>query len=156
MFLATTWAVVALATSGADVEPDFLTRVERTPLHYNGKPFHRIEKDEAGNVVLLRLDEMRLTSEDFRAIAAIGSLRSLSLRRTNVADRDLEHLTKLRSLKSLILTATEISDEAVPSLAKLPSLRSLCLGNVCISPEAIGELKKQRPSLALGYYQRKP
>lgn len=156
MFLATTWAVVALATSGGDVSPDFLTRVERTELRVNGKPINRVEKDDQGNIIHLWLDGMRLTSEDVRAIATIASLQRLSLRRTNVADGDLEHLQNLKSLKSLVLTGTEISDDAIPSVARIPSLRSLCLGDVRISPEAISELKKQRPGLSLGYSQRKP
>jgi hypothetical protein len=155
MFLATTLAVLTLATPGADVAPDFLTRVERSELLVNDKAVDRVEKDEQGNIIRLRLDGMRLTSDDFRAIATIDSLQALSLRRTNVSDDDLAPLENLKSLRSLILTSTEVSDHAVPAIAKIPSLRSLCLGDVRISAEAVAELKEQRPRLLLGYSQRK-
>lgn len=156
MFLATLFALLALGDSGRQVEPDFLTRVERTELLVNGKPSPRVEKDAGGAIVLLRLDGMRLSHDDYSRIATISTLRGLSLRGTNVADEDLHSLHKLTQLTGLVLTNTDVSNAAVDELLLISGLRSICLGNVRITPEAIRYFKLQRPKLSLGYSQRQP
>jgi hypothetical protein len=156
MPLTITLAVFAFATIGNEVDGDLLTLIERTPLVVNGQPAARVEKDEEGNIIRLRLDGMRLTQDDFRAVGKITSLRWLSLRGTNVAGDDLDHLQNLHRLENVVLTATGVTDEAVAGIAAITSLRSVCLGNVPMTPEAVHRLKKLRPRLAIGYYQRRP
>lgn len=148
----TMMALAAVPTSNAD---KFINRVENTELLINGRKYQRVTRDANGDVIYLRLDNMRLSAADFRVIGDIESLQVLSLRRTNVADENLRCLRELKHLRALILTSTEVSDAAVDEVLRMDELRSTCLGDVLITPDAIANLKAKRPKLAIGYSPRK-
>lgn len=152
-------ALVALAASphlpeGCD-EAYFLAHVERTEYVINGRTLQRVSKDGAGQVTRLNLDGMELSEADFRALANVHSLQSLSLRRTNVTDDQIALLRRLPALRSLVLNSTEISDAAIRHLADFPALRTLCVSDVPVNPQAIAELKQRRGNLGVGYSPRR-
>jgi len=149
------WAVLLAASpQQRDELANFIGGIERTPLLINGRPHERVQRD-AGEVVSLSLDGMRLAADDFRLIGSLPSLRRLSLLRSNVTDKDLAQLRGLTKLEGIVLTNTEVSDKAIDELARLPALRSCCLGNVRITPAGIEKLKTHFPKLSLGYSERK-
>jgi hypothetical protein len=161
MIAALSLTAILLTAWVDDPGADFLARVEKDQwLDSDGKPMPRILRDDQGNVDTLHLAGMKLSADDFAAIARLKSLRHLDLYRTNVRDADLRQLRELSHLVGLNLTSTEVTDSAIDEIVKLDSLRTLCLGNVAITPEAVARLKehfRDRPKrLELGYFQRKP
>jgi hypothetical protein len=140
---------------------DLIQRAQDTPRKLSdGTLQNRVEKDDAGHVTRLVLDEMQLTADDFAEIGKLEHLRRISLFRTSTTDADLKQLQKCRALQGVVLTSTEVTDAAINSLLELQQLQSVCLGDVRISPEAIARLKaetsKRDQRLSLGYSQRKP
>lgn len=147
-------ALLCLTTN--PIEPDLIKRVQAVQAVGGSE---RLTKDDAGNIVRLRLDDMTLSAADFAAIGRIASLQSLSLNKTNVTDKDLRQLQHLKHLRWLALSSTEITDEAVAEIAQLPALKTLCLGSVKVTPAAIDHLKETFEAdgrkLSLGYSQRR-
>jgi hypothetical protein len=145
-----------LCLTSNEAQPDLLKRVQAVQAIGGSE---RITKDDAGNIVRLRLDEMTLSAADFAAIGRMASLQSLSLNKTNVTDKDLRQFQNLEHLRWLALSSTEITDDAMAEIAQLPALKTLCLGSVKVSPAAIDRLKEAFEAdgrkLSLGYSQRR-
>lgn len=145
----------------AIVESDFLARVEQTELlNSAGNTVSRIERNAAGEITMLRLDDMTLLEEDCEAIGRIESLERLVLFRCPVTDADLDRIGELPNLQSLNLTSTEISDASLSEFASgYPQLHYLCLGNVAVSPEAVERMQREfeahERELSLGYSRRR-
>lgn len=152
-------AVVAGLMLSADTEADFIAKVEQSELIVNGKSAERVVRDREGNVIRLRLDRMRLSSDDFEALEHLTSLENLWLWGVNVTDDDLQHLKKLPHLRGMSLTRTDVTDAAVDVLLEFPALRTLCLGEVNVTPEAVARLKDgfaaRDQRFLLGYSQRR-
>ena len=149
--------LTALAAAG---EETLLEVAERSPIFLSdGTTINRIERDERGEVVRLRLDQMHLSAAQYAAIGNLPHLRQLNLYKANVSSDDLQFLSRLDKLESLNLSGTEITNDAIKEIVKLPELRTVCLGNVAITPEAVTTLKThfsaRGRTLALGYSQRK-
>ena len=160
----TTIAILSASfvAAGQEADPniEFVLRVEASKLlTTRGKELPRIERDTEGNIIMLRLDRMKLSPADFAATGRLAKLRRLSLAFTNTADNDLKQLRGLSQLEFMSLTGTEISDNAVDELVQLPSLKTLCLGDVNVAPAAVARLqahfKNQNKRFSLGYSQRK-
>jgi hypothetical protein len=147
----------AILTAGSDASLDaFLVRVEATawPTAVRKVP-PRIERDDEGTIVGLRLDGVKLRPGDIQVISTLTHLVRLSLNRTAVKDEELKQLATLRSLRSLTLNNTSIGDRGIEALAEFPNLRWLCLGGVEASPQSVRALKDKRGELQLGYFQSK-
>jgi Leucine Rich repeat len=146
----------AILPAGADSLDAFLVRVKATawPVQTKTAPA-RIERDDVGNIVGLRLDGVRLQPGDIEQITSFTHLDRLSLNRTTINDDDLRKLATLRKLRSLTLNNTSIGDKGVEALADFPNLRRLCLGGVKATHQSVRELKAKRKELQLGYVQSK-
>jgi Leucine Rich Repeat (LRR) protein len=149
----------AVGEASAAAMSTFLARVDATPWPANaaGKvPTNlppRIERDDDGNVIRLRLDGMQLSKADLGALVLFDHLKELSLSDTNIKDEQIPQLAALRELQWLRLNHTDIGDDGAKALASVPKLSSLCLGGVRASREAVNDLKKAKPKLSLGYYR---
>jgi Leucine Rich Repeat (LRR) protein len=147
--------LIVRASNDASLDA-FLVRVEATPWPIETtKVPARVELDDDGNIVGLRLDGVQLTSEDIERITTLAHLERLSLNRTGVKDADLKKLATLRHLRAITLNQTGIGDEGIAALAEFPSLRTLCLGGVKATPQAVRALKAKNKRLQLGYFQSK-
>jgi hypothetical protein len=145
---------VITAASNDESLAAFLVRVEATPWPTETtKVPTRVERDDDGNVVGLRLDGVQLSSSDIEQITALTHLDRLSLNRTAVKDEDLKKLARLSHLRAITLNHTGIGDEGVAALAEFRSLRTLCLGGVKATPQAVRALKAKNRRLQLGYFQ---
>lgn len=152
-----TLSSLVLLTLG-DPGADLIARAQSSEQLSSDLRVPRVVKDDEGSIVGLRLDGMRLSEDEFKALGRMTTLRSIGLNKTNIVDADLKHLQGLTKLQSLALNSTELSDAAVEDLANLPALKTLCLGSVRISPAAIERLKDlfraQDRRLSLGYSSR--
>lgn len=139
----------------------FLDRVEvakRGP--FGGKP-KRHERNDAGQIVSLKLGRADLKPADYPIIGTLEHLESLDLYSTKVTDNDMQHLAGLTRLKTLILNwtkitgdglahirnmkdletlevrLTKITDKDVPVIAGLKKLRRLKISDTAITDEAV-------------------
>jgi hypothetical protein len=118
------------------------------------RPPDRIERNEAGQIVTLRLEGVKLVADDIEQIRSFRQLARLGLSYTNVSDSDLDSLAALPQLEGITLNYTEIGDDGVAALARFPKLKAACLARVRASPAAVRALKDERPKLSIGYSQR--
>lgn len=152
--------LAALLVTPVAPPPGIVERAEKTDLRRSdGSPVGRVERDRAGEVTALALNDMRLTADEVADLGRLPELRRLVLFRANVGDGDLKPLAKCPHLESLNLTGTDVSDDAVPALLELKALKYLCLGDVRVSPEAVAKLKDgfraRGQEIRLGYSRRK-
>jgi hypothetical protein len=152
-------AALLLAVPGeGDPRARLIARAQSSELLEDPLKMPRVVRDDDGHVTSLRLDGMRLSEDEFKALGKMTALRTLALNGTNITDADLAHLQSLVNLQGLMLNRTEVTDAAVDEFVKLPALRTLCLGSVRITPEAIERLQEQfaaqKRRLSLGYSPR--
>jgi hypothetical protein len=119
----------------------------------------RVERNKAGEVTGLLLNDMQLTPAEVADLGRLPYLRRVVLFRTNVGDGDLKPLAGCPHLESLNLVGTNVTDDAVPALLELTGLKYLCLGDVRMSPEAVAKLKDgfraRGQDVRIGYSRRK-
>jgi hypothetical protein len=153
--------LVSLLVTPAAPPPGIVARAEKTDLRRSdGSAVSRVERNTAGDVTGLLLNDMRLTAAEVADLGRLPELRRVVLFRTNVGDGDLKPLAECPHLESLNLVGTGVTDEAVPALLELKALKYLCLGDVRMSPEAVAKLKDgfraRGQDVHMGYSQRKP
>ena len=163
MFQENVFACIALLMASTAFASDVVARAENSDLkdsHDNAVP--RVERDTDGNVIRLRLNNLRLSKENVEQLGQLKHLRSLVLFGTNVTDQELPRLVECRNLEHLNLTNTEVTDRCIATILKLTNLKSVCLGNVNVTPAGIEKLKQHnrtqgqsRQYLRWGYSQRK-
>lgn len=141
--------------------PGIVERAEKTDLRLSdGSAVSRVERDRAGEVTVLLLNDMQLTAAEVADLGRLPELRRLVLFRANVGEADLKALAKCPHLESLNLVGTNVTDDAVPALLELKALKYLCLGDVRLSPEAVAKLKDgfraRGQDVRMGYSRRKP
>lgn len=151
--------VVILVAQPAPVAR-IVARAETTALRRSdGSMVSRVNRDAAGRVTELLLNDMQLSREEVEELGRLSELRRVVLYRTNFGDAGLKHLAKCPHIESLNLTSTAISDDALKDIAEFKSLRYLCLGDVKVTPEAVKALKERFRSrgqeVRLGYSQQK-
>jgi hypothetical protein len=139
---------------------DIVTRAEKTDLrNFDGKVVSRVERDAAGDVTQLLLNDMKVSQEEVAELEKLPKLRSVVFFRTNLDDEGLKRLRGCARLESLSLTGTGISDDAIKVILEFKNLKYLCLGNVNVSPEAVKMLKEgfrsRGQDVHLGYSRRK-
>jgi hypothetical protein len=146
---------ITAALSNASLDA-FLVRVEATPWPIETKKAPaRIERDNDGDIVGLRLDGVRLEPGDIDHVASLGLLERLSLNRTTITDDGLTKLAELRRLRGLSFNHTRISDRGIDAFQAHPNLRSLCLFDTNVTREAVRALNAKNNRLQLGYAQSK-
>jgi hypothetical protein len=146
--------------SPVSLRADLVTRAETTELRSSdGKLFHRVERDSAGNVTGLHLNDMKLSPKDVAELGTLSELRRIVLFRTNFRNEDMAKLSDCKKIESLNLTSTQVTDDAIDAVTKFTNLKYLCLGDVDVSPEAIAKLKATFDARAqvvkMGYSRRK-
>lgn len=84
-------------------------------------------------LVELRLDFLKLTSQDFVNLNECSTLKSIWLTGSSTEDDFLPLLKGVPSLENIVLKSTTVSDKGMAALAALPNLQTLHL------PSAIGD-----------------
>jgi hypothetical protein len=131
LLLIVMWAHDVPGRVTTDAWDAFVRRVDATPLPARGTlRLSRVAWDDAGHVVMLWLDGMHLSTDEFRLLARFPHLQKLGLSQSNVTDPDLRNLEGLEHLRTLTLNRTAITDRAIRSIKKLKALDTLCLGGV--------------------------
>jgi hypothetical protein len=105
--------LITRASNDASLD-DFLVRAEATPWPIETKKVQaRIERNDDGEIVGLRLDGVRLEPGDIDLVASLGLLERLSLNRTTITDDGLTKLAELRRLRGLSLNHTLVTDRGI-------------------------------------------
>ena len=81
----------------------------------------------------LDLSDTPVTDEDLVDLPLTDSVRSISLRNTNISDAGLKELIRAHNLYALDLSGTRITDDAAQTLNKFPLLAKLDLRNTQMS-----------------------
>jgi hypothetical protein len=134
------------------VETTRLDAVKVVDLSNRAERVHHTDIDalvKFPNLEALRMENDRSTSEAYRSIAALKTLRVLDLRGTKFNDSYVKWLTGLYDLASLNLAGTKITDEGVQELAGLVGLKSLDLRGTGVSEGAVAKLRSTRPDVAV-------
>src|SRR5260221_10947143 len=85
---------------------EIVTRAEKTELRQSdGKVVSRVERDTAGNVTQLLLNDMKLMPEEVAELEKLSKLRSVVFFRTNLEDEGLKRLKGGAQLESLNFTS---------------------------------------------------
>ena len=98
-------------------------------------------------VQAVRLGGTKIDDEGLSRLAALGSLKWLSLDKTGVTDKGLVHLMALEHLETLKLDQTRITDAGLVQLAGLRRLRLLYLAQTQVTERGIAALKHALPEL---------
>jgi hypothetical protein len=80
-------------------------------------------------LIELRLDFLKLTSQDFVNLNECPTLRTIWLTGTTTEDDFLPLLKGLSGLENIVLKSTAVGDKGMTDLAALPSLKTLHLPN---------------------------
>lgn len=90
--------------------------------------------------------------ESLKAIAALRSVRRVSLRSTVTDDAGLEGISRLPRLEALNLDQTYVTKRGLKQLELCMALRDLDLGYSLIEPSAVEAFKTTRPECRVSYY----
>lgn len=84
-----------------------------------------------------------LSDVGLKAIAGVGTLKSLTFGSDRITDAGFAELRSLTALKGLQLRAERITDAAVGCLAELPSLREVYLWAPCVTDSGLAALARR-------------
>ncbi len=120
---------------------------------FGSRAVDRHVRNEAGQVVELRLDKVELRPGDATLIGTLKQLERIDLSETNVSDDDLGDLTQLDGLRHLSLRRTNISGKALVHVGGLTGLEELDLASTKVTDEDLPRLDglKQLRVLSLRY-----
>lgn len=104
---------------------------------------------------MIDLDELPVTDDDFRRVARLHELTSLSVGSTKVTDAGLVHLEALGRLEYLNLGQLDVSDRGMMSLRELRHLRDLNLSGTKITGAGLEPLSGMRNLVSLDVAQTK-
>jgi hypothetical protein len=143
---------VSVAQPVLRVETTKLDAVKVVDLSNRAERVHHTDIDalvKFPNLEALRMENDRSTSEAYRSLSALKTLRVLDLQGTKFNDSYVHWLSGLYDLASLNLAGTKITDAGVKELAGLSGLKSLDLRGTGVSDVAVAELRSTRPDLAV-------
>jgi Leucine-rich repeat (LRR) protein len=126
------------ATKGSATEIDLvpfgrLNSVRRLVLHEGAEDHHVREIGTFHGLEELSLAQTQVTNEALPFIEPMGSLRKLSLCRTDVSDKGLVSVAKLRGLEELDLSRTKVVGSGFEFLQNPDGLRELMAADTEIS-----------------------
>ena len=104
-----------------------------------------------GQVKIARFKGADIHDADLKRIAAIRTLGSLDLSKTEITDEGLAHLKGLRRLSSLDLSDTQITDAGLETLRDLPALRLLQAHRTGITDAGVEKLERESPEVDVYY-----
>ena len=142
--------VVLLVARGAlAVDPDAVKEQQRVAAQKRAIAAIEIlggrvdeKREEPGEQLLMvYLDDSRVTDADLAGLRKLANLRNLSLGRTAITDAGLVHLQELTGLQKLSLEHTGVSDAGLAHLKSLTELESLNLGLTKVSDAGLVHLK---------------
>src|SRR5687767_14429137 len=112
------WAWVLLAATSA-----MAAGVEERVAELRGK----LQKDPAGNIVAIDLENVEATAADVQLVAELPELKTLTLWGPGIDDAALERIAGHKKLASLTLKNTAIANDGLKKLHSLKALRQLNL-----------------------------
>ena len=93
-----------------------------------------------GNLEVLELDNLRLTTEVVKSLGEIRQLRALNLTRGQFINADLSPLRRLDALEELALWGTNLDDSDARRLQDFPALLRLDIACTQMTPAGVKEL----------------
>ena len=84
----------------------------------------------------------RFTNAAVPRIAALQSLKVLSLAKTDIGDAGVRHLVSLPNLEVLYLLGTDITDASAETLVQMTTLKQLYLQETALSTETLSHLRR--------------
>ena len=102
-------------------------------------------------VVALKLNEIRLESNELQFLSELRHLTTLQLSGTSLTDAGLMQLKDLPDLQQLNLYGTQVTDKSLEVIGRLKNIRTVNLWNTRMSDAAIRQFSKQHPEIILEF-----
>lgn len=102
-------------------------------------------EDEGFPLQWMRPIHLDAGDDDLAPIAALTTLKEVSLEGTQITDKGLVHLKNLKSLEVVDLSDTAATEDALRAFYDHANLQAIIMTNIDVSREAIAEFKKHVP-----------
>jgi uncharacterized membrane protein len=121
-------------------------------VNFYNKPFYNSKQLEdlkplGTQIVDLNLDNMPVTDNDIKTIAAFKNLRRLNLNFSDITGNTLQLLSGLQFLKSLSLSGTPVKPGQLTVLTSLPKLRAVYLWNTSVESKDLQPLEEKNKNI---------
>jgi hypothetical protein len=139
-------AAAGLARLGANLHRDRLGRVDFVWLTDRPTPDSVLREARPYLAALPSLRVLSLyatpvSGEGLACLRGLAQLRELNLEATGITDQDLNRLDGLPGLEALHLLRTRVTDSGLTSLPRFPRLRSLTLGGAGMTDAGMARLR---------------
>jgi hypothetical protein len=139
-------AAAALTRLGANLSRDRLGRIDFVWLTSRPAPDSVLREARPYLAALPSLRVLSLygspvTGEGLRCLRGLAQVQALNLERTGVTDEDLQQLGGLTGLEELDLQDTRVTDAGLTYLSRFPRLRSLALSGPDVTDAGMPRLR---------------
>jgi hypothetical protein len=102
-------------------------------------------------VIALKLNEIKLESDELQFLSELKHLKNLQLSGTNLTDAGLMQIKDLPDLQNLNLYGTQVTDQSLEVIGQLKNIRTINLWNTRMTHTAIRQFSKQHPEILLEF-----
>jgi uncharacterized membrane protein/mono/diheme cytochrome c family protein len=102
-------------------------------------------------VIALKLNEIKLDSDEIQFLSELKHLKNLQLSGTNLTDTGLMQIKDLPDLQNLNLYGTQVTDQSLEVIGRLKNIRTINLWNTRMTHTAIRQFSKQHPEILLEF-----
>ncbi|MEO0000511.1 MAG: hypothetical protein RL766_557 [Bacteroidota bacterium] len=102
-------------------------------------------------VIALKLNEIKLESDELQFLSELKHLNTLQLSGTNLTDAGLMQIKDLPDLQNLNLYGTQVTDQSLEVIGRLKNIRTINLWNTRMTHTAIRQFSKQHPEILLEF-----
>ena len=102
-------------------------------------------------VIALKLNEIKLESDELQFLSELKHLNTLQLSGTNLTDAGLMQIKNLPDLQNLNLYGTQVTDQSLEVIGRLKNIRTINLWNTRMTHTAIRQFSKQHPEILLEF-----
>jgi oligoribonuclease (3'-5' exoribonuclease) len=102
-------------------------------------------------VIALKLNEIKLESDELQFLSELKHLNTLQLSGTNLTDAGLMQIKDLPDLQNLNLYGTQVTDQSLEVIGRLKNIRTITLWNTRMTHTAIRQFSKQHPEILLEF-----
>ena len=102
-------------------------------------------------VIALKLNEIKLDSDELQFLSELKHLKNLQLSGTNLTDTGLMQIKDLPDLEKLNLYGTQVTDQSLEVIGRLKNIRTINLWNTRMTHTAIRQFSKQHPEILLEF-----
>ncbi|MFM1963695.1 MAG: hypothetical protein RLZZ172_2540 [Bacteroidota bacterium] len=102
-------------------------------------------------VIALKLNEIKLESNELQFLSDLRQLTSLQLSGTSLTDAGLMPIKDLPELRHLNLYGTQVTDQSLDLIGRLKNIRTVTLWNTHMTDSALRQFSKQHPEIMLEF-----